>query len=101
MALAASGLRNGEIAQQLVISPKTAKTHISRAMVKLGAHHRAQLVVLAYETGLVLTPPQGGTRPAGPCEAASNGNGHRPDPATQNSRLVCPRFESSDSRLGR
>jgi DNA-binding NarL/FixJ family response regulator len=59
MALAAGGLRNGEIAEQLVISPTTAKTHISRAMIKLGAHHRAQLVVLAYETGLVLAPPRG------------------------------------------
>lgn len=101
MALAASGLRNGEIAEQLVISPKTAKAHISRAMIKLGAHHRAQLVVLAYETGLVLAPPQGAARPAGPSQAASNGNGHRPDPATQNSRLACPRSASSDSRLGR
>jgi DNA-binding NarL/FixJ family response regulator len=100
-ALAASGLRNGEIAQQLVISPKTAKTHISRAMVKLGAHHRAQLVILAFETGLVLAPPQGATRPAGPSQPASRRNGHQPDPATQNPRLASPRFESSDSRLGR
>ena len=53
MALAATGLSNCEIAERLVISPKTAKTHISRAMGKLGAHSRAQLVALAYETGLV------------------------------------------------
>jgi DNA-binding NarL/FixJ family response regulator len=53
VALVAMGLTNGEIAKQLVISPATAKTHVSRAMVKLGARHRAQLVVLAYETGLV------------------------------------------------
>jgi DNA-binding NarL/FixJ family response regulator len=95
MALAASGLRNWEIAELLVISPKTAKTHISRAMGKLGAHHRAQLVILAYEAGLVpargdepcaqadllrLQPPEmvkGGTRPHGtqgsgpPCLGAS------------------------------
>lgn len=54
VALVAKGLSNGEIAALLVVSPKTAKTHVSRAMVKLGARHRAQLVVLAYETGLVL-----------------------------------------------
>jgi DNA-binding NarL/FixJ family response regulator len=53
MALAASGLSNDEIAGQLVVSPATAKTHVSRAMVKLGARDRAQLVVLAYESGLV------------------------------------------------
>ena len=53
VALVASGLSNAEIAEQLVISPATAKTHVSRAMLKLGAHHRAQLVVMAYESGLV------------------------------------------------
>ena len=49
----AGGLSNGEIAGQLFMSPATAKTHVSRAMAKLGARDRAQLVVLAYETGLV------------------------------------------------
>ena len=53
MALAATGLSNEEIAQRLVESAATAKTHVSRAMIKLGARDRAQLVVLAYETGLV------------------------------------------------
>jgi DNA-binding NarL/FixJ family response regulator len=53
MSHAAAGLSNGEIAALLVISPTTAKTHISRAMIKLGARDRAQLVVFAYETGLV------------------------------------------------
>jgi DNA-binding NarL/FixJ family response regulator len=53
MALAASGLSNDEIAERLVVSPATAKTHVSRAMVKLGVRDRAQLVVRAYETGLV------------------------------------------------
>jgi DNA-binding NarL/FixJ family response regulator len=52
MKLAAAGLSNGEIADQLTISPATAKTHISRAMQKLGARDRAQLVVFAYESGL-------------------------------------------------
>jgi DNA-binding NarL/FixJ family response regulator len=53
MALAAEGLSNEEIAERLIVSPATAKTHVSRAMVKLGARDRAQLVVIAYETGLV------------------------------------------------
>jgi DNA-binding NarL/FixJ family response regulator len=53
MALAAAGLSNHEIAAELVVSPATAKTHVSRAMVKLGARDRAQLVVAAYESGLV------------------------------------------------
>ncbi|MGW1224245.1 response regulator [Streptomyces sp. NPDC002530] len=52
-ALAARGLSNGEIAGHMVISPMTAKTHLNRAMTKLGARDRAQLVVLAYESGLV------------------------------------------------
>jgi DNA-binding NarL/FixJ family response regulator len=53
MALVGQGLSNDEIAQRLFVSPATAKTHVSRAMVKLGARDRAQLVVLAYESGLV------------------------------------------------
>ncbi len=53
MALVAEGLSNDEIAQRLVVSPATAKTHVSRAMVKLRARDRAQLVVFAYESGLV------------------------------------------------
>jgi len=53
MALVGMGLSNEEIARRLVVSPLTAKTHVSRAMVKLGARDRAQLVVLAYESGLV------------------------------------------------
>ena len=53
MALAAAGLSNEEIAERLVVSPATARTHVSRAMVKLGARDRAQLVVFAYESGLV------------------------------------------------
>jgi DNA-binding NarL/FixJ family response regulator len=53
LALVARGLSNGEIATELFISPATAKTHVSRVMMKLGARDRAQLVVTAYETGLV------------------------------------------------
>jgi DNA-binding NarL/FixJ family response regulator len=53
MALVAYGLSNGEIAERLVVSPATAKTHVSRTMMKLHAHDRAQLVVLAFQTGLV------------------------------------------------
>ena len=51
--LVAEGLTNDEIAKRLVMSAATAKTHVSRAMIKLGARDRAQLVVFAYETGLV------------------------------------------------
>lgn len=53
VALVGTGRSNGEIAADLVISPATARTHVSRAMTKLGARDRAQLVVFAYESGLV------------------------------------------------
>jgi DNA-binding NarL/FixJ family response regulator len=53
LALVAAGMSNDEIAEALYMSPLTAKTHVSRAMVKLGARDRAQLVITAYETGLV------------------------------------------------
>ncbi|GHI94238.1 MULTISPECIES: response regulator [Streptomyces] len=53
VALVAQGLSNDEIADRLVISPLTAKTHINRAMMKAHARDRAQLVILAYESGLV------------------------------------------------
>ncbi len=53
VALVARGLSNDEIAAYMVISPTTAKTHVSRAMTKLHARDRAQLVVFAYESGLV------------------------------------------------
>ncbi|MFG2221809.1 response regulator [Streptomyces sp. NPDC050161] len=53
LALVAGGLSNDEIAEQLAVSPLTVKTHVNRAMAKLGARDRAQLVVIAYETGLV------------------------------------------------
>jgi len=53
LALVGQGLSNAEIASRLFVSPATAKTHVSRAMIKLSARDRAQLVVAAYETGLV------------------------------------------------
>ena len=53
VALVGQGLRNDEIGAALFLSPETARTHVSRAMVKLGARDRAQLVVIAYRTGLV------------------------------------------------
>ncbi len=53
LALVAQGLTNDEIATELVLSPATARTHVSRAMVKLHARDRAQLVVFAYQSGLV------------------------------------------------
>ncbi|MDA1362138.1 response regulator transcription factor [Glycomyces luteolus] len=53
LALAAHGLSNDDIAAKLYLSPLTAKTHVNRAMTKLGARDRAQLVVIAYQAGLV------------------------------------------------
>jgi DNA-binding NarL/FixJ family response regulator len=63
MALVAAGFTNEEIADHLYIATNTAKTHVSRAMIKLGARDRAQLVVFAYQSGLVIpdgseTPPR-------------------------------------------
>jgi DNA-binding NarL/FixJ family response regulator len=66
MVLAATGLNNEEIGERLVVSPATAKTHVSRAMMKLRAHDRSQLVALAYRTGLV--HPR--RRPAAPSRPA-------------------------------
>ncbi|MFI6131499.1 response regulator [Micromonospora sp. NPDC051141] len=55
--LVAAGLSNEQIAQRLVVSPLTAKTHVNRAMAKLDARDRAQLVVIAYQSGLVRADP--------------------------------------------
>jgi DNA-binding NarL/FixJ family response regulator len=63
--LVAAGLSNADIARRLVISPLTAKTHVARILAKLDCHDRAQLVTLAYETGLV-TP---GARQSEPIDA--------------------------------
>ena len=57
LALVARGFTNDEIGSELFISPATVKTHLARIMAKLDAHDRAQLVVFAYETGLVTPAP--------------------------------------------
>jgi DNA-binding NarL/FixJ family response regulator len=69
VSLAAHGLTNGEIAQQLVVSPATVKTHVSRAMLKLHTGDRARLVALAYQTGFVQRRRT--------CDAAAACNGRR------------------------
>jgi DNA-binding NarL/FixJ family response regulator len=70
MTLVAAGLSNEEIAEHLVVSPATAKTHVSRVMGKLDARDRAQVVVLAYESGLV-TP--GHAQPPSDAELVDRG----------------------------
>jgi DNA-binding NarL/FixJ family response regulator len=57
VALVGQGMSNGEIGAELFLSPATARTHVSRAMLKLAARDRAQLVVIAYQTGLVTPQP--------------------------------------------
>jgi DNA-binding NarL/FixJ family response regulator len=59
MALVAEGMSNDEIAARLFLSPLTSKTHVSRIMTKLNARDRAQLVVIAYESGLVTPGSRG------------------------------------------
>jgi DNA-binding NarL/FixJ family response regulator len=59
LALVGEGMSNAEIAGELFLSPATARTHVSHAMGKLGARDRAQLVVIAYQTGLVSPQPPG------------------------------------------
>jgi DNA-binding NarL/FixJ family response regulator len=62
LALVGRGLSNTEIARELTLSPATARTHVSHAMAKLGARDRAQLVVAAYQSGLVNPSPAGEDR---------------------------------------
>lgn len=76
LALVGSGLSNEEIAGQLVISPLTVRTHVSRILMKTGARDRAQLVVLAYESRLIKPGSQSGSHPPArrrPTEAARPG----------------------------
>ena len=67
LALVGQGMSNDEIGAELFLSPATARTHVSHAMVKLGARDRAQLVVIAYQTGLV-SPLTGDAHPRVPQE---------------------------------
>ncbi|MGP3971629.1 response regulator [Streptomyces sp. 6N223] len=62
VALAATGLSNQDIAERMFLSPFTVRSHVHRAMTKLGARDRAQLVVIAYQTGLVRADPPGAPR---------------------------------------
>jgi DNA-binding NarL/FixJ family response regulator len=61
VALVATGLSNLEIADRMYLSPFTVRAHVQRAMTKLEARDRAQLVVIAYQTGLARANPNGGT----------------------------------------
>ena len=69
--LVATGLSNGEIAERLVVSEGTVKTHLNRSMSKLNLSSRAQVVVLAYESGLVVPGRQAPAAPAAPAAAGS------------------------------
>jgi DNA-binding NarL/FixJ family response regulator len=70
VALVALGRTNREIAEQLVVSGATVKTHVSRSMVKLDVHHRAKLVALAYETGFAAPHPSAAPREQAPSDLA-------------------------------
>jgi len=59
LVLVARGLSNSEIAERLFVTPATAKTHVARLLMKLDARDRAQLIVIAYESGLVTPQPPG------------------------------------------
>jgi DNA-binding NarL/FixJ family response regulator len=96
--LVALGLSNDEIAERLVVSPATAKTHVSRSMLKLHAHDRAKLVALAYQTGFAQPPrhpepaaelqrQRAGAIAAGRGRSAS---GPRPDRRRRETRRVAP-----------
>ncbi|HWD10750.1 MAG TPA: response regulator transcription factor [Solirubrobacteraceae bacterium] len=75
--LVAAGLNNTDIAGRLVISPLTAKTHVGRILAKLDCHDRAQLVALAYETGLVTAGArQGPKRSTPPNQLGNSGEAH-------------------------
>ena len=58
LTMVARGLSNTEFGERLYVSPATAKTHVGRLLMKLGARDRAQLIIVAYETGLVSPTPE-------------------------------------------
>ncbi len=74
VALVAKGMSNVEIGRTLFMSPATAKTHAGRAMLKVGARDRAQLVVFAYETGLPADYANWSTSPHSPADSVRRTN---------------------------
>ena len=94
VALVALGLSNDGIGQRLVVSPATAKTHVSRAMIKLHARDRAQLVVFAYQAGLVVPHRRSRTRgPTADARATRIGSATAPIP-----RLIKATFNHPGKR---
>ena len=91
LALVGEGLSNAEIAGRLYVSPATAKTHVSRAMVKLGARDRAQLVVIAYESGLVRPGWHGVSPGVGLARRQGDPPDDRPWCPRSHTRAECPR----------
>jgi DNA-binding NarL/FixJ family response regulator len=94
VSLVALGLSNPEIAERLVVSPATAKTHVTRSMLKLQVHDRARLVALAYQTGFArpgdtIASGTGGqsAAPSGPDTAPGGAGGHQAEPPLTHSSV--------------
>jgi DNA-binding NarL/FixJ family response regulator len=88
LTLVGHGLDNDEIARRLVVTLATAKTHVSRAMVKLGAHDRAKLVVFAYETGLIRPRIKEAPHPDLLLDDARARRQHRPAESLQTEKVL-------------